>query len=212
MTERKPTKQTIAPELHRLDRRAAVRELIGDPDRYLIVTGLAGTKNDVLAATGADCATVFAMGGAMGGALPMGLGLALAQPQRRVLVVTGDGELLMNVGALATVSVLNPPNLGIVCVDNEHYGETGFQKSHTARGVNLALMAEGAGLTAVRTVTEAAQLDDAARLLWSTNCSTFVLLKVAADYPQGVQATWDAALVKNRFCTALSGKTSLSGK
>ena len=199
-------KNSIAPPLRRLDRRMAVRQIIGDPLRYLIVTGLAGTKNDVLAATGADCATVFAMGGAMGGAVPMGLGLALAQPQRRVLVVTGDGELLMNVGALATVAVLNPPNLGIVCVDNEHYGETGFQKSHTARGVNLAMMAEGAGLSTVRTVTEAAQLDDVAQLLWASRCSVFVLLKVAADYPQGVQATWDAALVKNRFCTALSGK------
>ena len=212
MTERKKAVQAAAAQLHRLDRRAAVQQLIGDPGRYLIVAGLAGTKNDVLAATGADCATVFAMGGAMGGAVSMGLGLALAQPKRRVLVVTGDGELLMNVGALATVAVLNPPNLGIVCVDNEHYGETGFQKSHTARGVNLALMAEGAGLSAIRTVTVPAQLADAARVLWESNCSTFVLLKVAADYPQGVHGTWDAALVKNRFCTALSGKTAVSGK
>ena len=200
---RKQAKRSAAPELNRLDRRAAVRYLIGDAGQYLIVAGLAGTKNDVLAATGADCATVFAMGGAMGGAVPMGLGLALAQPRRRVLVVTGDGELLMNVGALATVSVLNPPNLGIVCVDNEHYGETGFQKSHTARGVDLARMAEGAGIAAVRTVTGMAQLDDAARLLRDASCSAFVLLKVAADYPRGVRATWDAVLVKLRFRAAL---------
>ena len=143
------------------------------------------------------------MGGAMGGAVPMGLGLALAQPRRRVLVVTGDGELLMNVGALATVAVLNPPNFGIVCVDNEHYGETGFQKSHTARGVNLAVMAEGAGIGAVSTVTEASELDAAARLLRDTNGTAFVLLKVAADYPKGVRATWDAALVKSRFRAAV---------
>ena len=87
MTVRRKTRSVVAPPSHRLDRRAAVRQIIGDPDRYLIVAGLAGTKNDVLAATGADCATVFAMGGAMGGAVPMGLGLALAQPQRRVSTV-----------------------------------------------------------------------------------------------------------------------------
>ena len=198
------TTTASAPQPHRLDRREAVARLIGDGSEFLIVAGLAGTKHDVLAATGADCATVFAMGGAMGGAVAMGLGLALAQPRRRVLVVTGDGELLMNVGALATVAVLNPPNLGIICVDNEHYGETGFQKSHTARGVNLTVMAEGAGISATRTVTEAAQLEDAARLLRESNSSAFVLLKVAADYPKGVRASWDAALVKLRFRDALT--------
>ena len=200
------TQAMPAPPRSRLGRRAAVAHLIGDGSEFLIIAGLAGAKNDVLAATGADCATVFAMGGAMGGAVPMGLGVALAQPGRRVLVVTGDGELLMNVGALATVAVLNPPNFGIVCVDNEHYGETGFQRSHTALGVNLALMAEGAGINAVTTVTEEHQLDGAARLLRETNASTFVLLKVAADYPKGVRATWDAALVKLRFRAALMAR------
>ena len=192
-----------APELNRLQRRSAVARLIGDGSEFLIVAGLAGTKHDVLAATGPDCPTVFAMGGAMGGAVAMGLGLALARPRRRVLVVTGDGELLMNVGALATVAVLNPPNLGIVCVDNEHYGETGFQKSHTARGVNLAAMAQGAGIAAVSAVTESAQLGAAATLLRESNGSVFVLLKVAADYPPGIRTTWDAALVKLRFRDAL---------
>lgn len=193
-----------APEQARLERRPAIARLLGVPSDFLVVTGLAGTKNDVLAATGVDCPTVFAMGGAMGGAVPMGLGLALAQPTRRVLVVTGDGELLMNVGALATVAVLDPPNLGIVCVDNEHYGETGFQKSHTARGVDLAKMAEGAGLREVHTLTHPGQLDDAARRLRQANHSVFLLLKVLADYPPGVRATWDAALVKLRFRAALA--------
>ena len=73
----------------------------------------------------------------MGAAVTMALGLALAQPKRRVLCVTGDGELLMNLGSLATVAVMNPPNLTIVCVDNGHYGETGYQKSHTSLGVDL---------------------------------------------------------------------------
>ena len=76
----------------------------------------------------------------------MGLGLALARPDKRVLVVTGDGELLMNLGALATIAVINPPNLAILCVDNGHYGETGWQKSHTSLGVDLEKIAIGAGI------------------------------------------------------------------
>jgi len=83
----------------------------------------------------------FTMAGAIGGASMIGLGLALARPDKHVLVVTGDGELLMNVGALTTIVVLNPPNLAIVCVDNGHYGETGYQKSHASLGVDLERIA-----------------------------------------------------------------------
>src|SRR5258707_4463243 len=110
-----------------------------------MIAGLAGTARDLAALTD-DAAHVFGLGGAMGAACAMGLGLALARPDRRVLVLTGDGELLMNIGTLATIAVLNPPNLSIVCVDNGHYGETGYQKSHTSLGVDLEKMAIGAGL------------------------------------------------------------------
>ena len=119
-----------------LDRREAVPALIGRHEDFLIVTGLAGTARDVAALT-RDGAHIYTMAGAMGGAAMIGLGLALARRDRRVLVVTGDGELLMNVGALATIAVMNPPNLAIVCVDNGHYGETGYQQSHTSLGVDL---------------------------------------------------------------------------
>ena len=97
----------------------------------------------------------------MGAACMIGLGLALAQPKKQVLVVTGDGDLLMNVGALATIAVMNPPNLAIVCVDNGHYGETGWQKSHTSLGVDLEKMAIGAGIK--RTMTASQEVDLAAR-------------------------------------------------
>jgi len=123
-----------------LDRREAVPALIGRHEDFLIVTGLAGTARDVAALT-CDGAHTYTMAGAMGGACMIGLGLALARRDRRVLVVTGDGELLMNVGALATIAVMNPPNLAIVCVDNGHYGETGYQQSHTSLGVDLEKIA-----------------------------------------------------------------------
>src|SRR5581483_8497846 len=142
-----------------LDRVEAVPRLIGRHEDFLIVTGLASPANDVTAVTG-DSAHVFALGGAMGAACMVGLGLALAQPQKTVLVVTGDGELLMNVGALATIAVMNPPNLAIVCIDNGHYGETGWQKSHTSLGVDLEKMAGGAGIR--RTMTVVRESDIAA--------------------------------------------------
>jgi hypothetical protein len=119
-----------------LDRCEAVPALIGDPADFLIVTGLAGTARDIAALTH-DSAQIYTMAGAMGGAAMMGLGLALARPDKRVLVATGDGEILMNVGALATIAVLNPANFSILVVDNGHYGETGWQRSHTSLGVDL---------------------------------------------------------------------------
>jgi phosphonopyruvate decarboxylase len=189
-----------------LDRRAAVKALLDSQGSdVLIVAGLAGAKGDVLAAVGDD-PRLFGLGGAMGAAVSMGLGLALAQPDKRVLVVTGDGELLMNVGALATVAVANPSNLGIVCVDNEHYGETGFQRSHSGLGTDLAVMAQGAGIGAVRTVTEEDQLAEAGEMLRQSNGSAFVLLKVRVDEPPKVRFSWDAAFHKNRFRQALLGQ------
>src|SRR5207244_7756631 len=123
-----------------LDRREALPALIGRHEDFLIVAGLAGSARDIAALT-QNAAHGFTMGGAMGGACMIGLGLALARRDRRVLVVTGDGELLMNVGALATIALLNPPNLSIICVDNGHYGETGYQESHTSLGVDLEMIA-----------------------------------------------------------------------
>ena len=140
-----------------LDRNEAVPQLVGNHEDFLIVAGLAGTARDLTFLSN-DAPHVFALAGAMGAATAMGLGLALARPERRVLVVTGDGELLMNVGTLATVAVMNPPNLAVVCVDNGHYGETGYQKSHTSLGVDLEQMAIGAGIRTTRRVTRPKRL------------------------------------------------------
>src|SRR5919205_3516974 len=117
--------KTIAPAFV-LERSEAVPALIGRHEDFLIIAGLGGTACDVGAVTG-DAAHVYSLGGAMGAACMMGLGLALARPDKRILVVTGDGELLMNLGALAAIAVLDPANLAILCVDNGHYGETGWQ-------------------------------------------------------------------------------------
>src|SRR5258707_15865141 len=104
-----------------LDRREAAPALIGRHEDFLIVTGLAGTARDIAALT-RDGEHTFTMAGAMGAACMMGLGLALARADRRVLVVTGGGGLLMNVSALATIAVIKPAHLSLVCAGNRHYG------------------------------------------------------------------------------------------
>ncbi len=185
-----------------LDRRMAVPALIGRHEDFLFVTGLAGTARDIAALTG-DGAHVYTMAGAMGGAVMIGLGLALARPDKRVLAVTGDGELLMNVGALATVAIVNPANFAVLCVDNGHYGETGYQKSHTSLGVDLERIAAGSGIKRTLTVAGEAELAAGARLLREGNGSAFVLLKVKPTDPPAFKRNMDPAACRERFRAAL---------
>jgi thiamine pyrophosphate-dependent acetolactate synthase large subunit-like protein len=181
-----------------LDRREAVPAMVGDHKKLLIVCGLAGTSNDIAALTG-DTANIFTSGGIMGAAVSVGLGLAIAQPDRKVLVVTGDGELLMNVGSLATVAVHNPPNLAIMCVDNGHYGETGYQRSHTSLGVDLEQMARGAGIVNTRTVATQDELVDGKRALHESNGTSFVLLRVSTSPPAKFNRDRDAGRCATRM-------------
>ena len=185
-----------------LDRNEAVPRLVGRHEDFLIVAGLAGTARD-LTFLSRDAPHVFALAGAMGAATSMGLGLALARPERRVLVVTGDGELLMNVGTLATVAVMNPPNLAIVCVDNGRYGETGWQKSHTSLGVDLEQMAIGAGIRTTRQVTRPEQIPEASRLIRDGNGTSFVLVRVGPDESPPHKRDLDPAGERLRFLSAL---------
>ena len=187
-----------------LDRCEAVPALIGRHEDFLIVSGLAGTSRDVAALT-RDGAHSYTMAGAMGGSTMIGLGLALARPDRRVLVVTGDGELLMNVGALATIGVLNPANLAILCVDNGHYGETGYQKSHTSLGVDLEKIAMGSGIKATRTISGESEIADGARLLREGNGTAFVVLRVKPTDPPAFKRNMDPAACRHRFRAALLG-------
>jgi thiamine pyrophosphate-dependent acetolactate synthase large subunit-like protein len=135
------------------------------------------------------------MAGAMGGAVMIGLGLALARPDKRVLVATGDGELLMSIGALATVAILNPANFSILVVDNGHYGETGWQRSHTSLGVDLEKIAIGSGIQRTRTVSTEGDIADGARLLREGNGTAFVVLRVAPSEPPAYKRNFDLAAV-----------------
>lgn len=189
----------------RMDRGMAVPKLIGNHRDFLVIAGLAGSAKDIHALEeGADNAFLF--GGAMGGAVPMGLGLALMQPTRRILVVTGDGELLMNFSALATVTVSGARNIAIVCVDNERYGETGNQVAHTALGIDLALAAKGLGIRHTMTVTAPDELETARALIRRDDGPVFVHLKVNdGNPPKPSSRSWDAVERKLAFRKALLG-------
>jgi len=140
----------------RLDRRAAMRTLLETRGDLLLVTGLGSTTYDAAAAGDDD--RNFYLWGAMGAAAMIGLGLAVAQPERQVLVVTGDGEVLMGLGALATIGVQRPPNLAIAVFDNGRYAETGMQPSHTDGGVSLCGVARACGIEAVFDISDLAGL------------------------------------------------------
>jgi len=187
-----------------LDRVTAIPALIGRHQDFLFVTGLAGTSRDIAALTG-DGAHTYTMAGAMGGACMIGLGLALARRDKQVLVVTGDGELLMNIGSLATIAVMNPPNLSVICVDNGHYGETGYQKSHTSLGVDLEKIAAGSGIKRTLTIEKEDEISAGARLIREGNASSFVLLRVKPTEPPAYKRDLDPATTRTRFRAATLG-------
>lgn len=187
-----------------LDRREALPALIGRHEDFLIVSGLAGAAQDVAEIT-AEADSAFMFGGAMGGATMAGLGLALAQPQRKVLVVTGDGDLLMSLGSLATIAAQRPQNLAIICIDNAHYGETGNQETHTAMGVDLAGVAGACGFDNVMSVSQESALPAASAALRETG-PTFVLLRVTDGPSRRYRRNWDAVERKLVFRNALLAK------
>ena len=153
-----------------------------------------------------DGAHIYSMAGAMGGACAMGLGLALARRDKRVLVVTGDGELLMNLGTLATIAVLDPPNLSVIVVDNGHYGETGYQKSHTSLGVDLEKVAAGSGIKRTRTIDSEAGIAEGTRLIREGNGTAFVLLRINLAEPPTFKRDLNPATCRTRFRAAHASK------
>jgi thiamine pyrophosphate-dependent acetolactate synthase large subunit-like protein len=189
----------MTPVLHR---REVVAELLQDRGNLLVIAGLGSTAWDITAA--GDSPLSFPTWGAMGQAAMMGLGLALAQPRRRVLVITGDGEMLMGVGSLATIGVQHAANLSIVVIDNERYGETGMQATHTAQGVDLAAMARGCGFKNSWVVRKKAEVSDLRFALHGKDGPNFAQVKVVAEKVPLVLPPHDGVLLKERFRAALA--------
>jgi len=187
-----------------LNRRKVVEFLLGDRKGLLVVAGLGSTAWDVTAA--GDSPLNFPMWGAMGNAAMFGLGLALAQPKRRVLVLTGDGEMLMGMGSLATIGVQKPRNLVVVVIDNERYGETGMQRTHTAAGVDLSGVAKACGFRAARQVRNRSQLSSLRTAVHAAPGPFFAQVKVIAEKIPLVLPPRDGGLLKARFRKALLGE------
>jgi thiamine pyrophosphate-dependent acetolactate synthase large subunit-like protein len=186
-----------------LDRREVVKALLAQRDDALVVAGLGSSCYD---AGVYDHPNTFYLWGAMGAAAMIGLGLALAQPRRRVLVITGDGEMLMGLGSFATIGAQKPGNLAIVVLDNELYAETGMQPTHTARGVDLAGIAKAAGFAVAETVRIEDALDACVGQVYRTPGPVFFDVKVSAKrYPMSMRLR-DGAHIKNRFRENLLGQ------
>ena len=188
-----------------LRRRAVVAELLAGDDQLLVVCGLGAPAWDATAAGDRD--RTFPLWGAMGAAVPMGLGLALARPNDRVLVLTGDGEMLMGMGSLSTVGFQQPANLAVVVLDNERYGETGGQLTHTARFTDLAGVAAACGWPTTFTVREAEGAAGLATRLWSAPGPRLAVVKVSPQSDELVLPPRDGPLLKQRFRRALLGAT-----
>jgi thiamine pyrophosphate-dependent acetolactate synthase large subunit-like protein len=196
-------------EIYPLRRREVVARLVADRGELLVgaellvVGGLGAPSWDLTAA--GDHPLTFPLWGAMGGAAMIGLGLALAQPTRRVLVVTGDGEMLMGLGALATIAVQAPANLAVVVLDNERYGETGMQATHTAGPTNLSAVAAGAGFPVAGDIFDQAQLEAALPRVRAEPGPVFFNIKVRAEELPLVLPPKDGVRLKDRFRQALLG-------
>ena len=186
-----------------LNRRDVVSRIVRDRGDVLIITGLGSTTWDATAA--GDHPNNFYLWGGMGGAAVTGLGLARAQPGRRVIVLTGDGEMLMGIGSLATIGVAAPPNLAICVIDNQRYGETGMQETHTGHGVDLAAMAAGAGFAHTETVWTKKDVESAIPNLYETEGPVFVDIKVNTDYVPMVLPMRDGTAIRSRFREAVLG-------
>ena len=169
-----------------------------------MVAGLGSSAWDCCAA--GDHPLTFPLWGAMGSASMIGLGLALAQPKRRVLVVTGDGEMLMGLGSLATIGAQGPGNLAIVVLDNERYGETGMQKTHTGYGTDLASAARSCGFAQTRIVRRKTELEPMRASVYRTRGPLFFQVKIRAETVPLALPPRDGHALRHRFRESLLGE------
>ena len=192
----------------RLERRGAVHRLLRDRDPdLLVVAGLGSAIWD--AETAGETPLNFYLLGAMGSAVPTALGLATAQPDKRVMALVGDAELAMGLWALASVGWRRPENLSIVCLDNGRFGETGGQVSHTGLNLDLAGVAAASGLPTVRRVSDDAGVDELRELVLAGPGPVFGLVEITADMPPVQMPIRNGVIGMARFREALLGADAL---
>ena len=195
-------------------------------DATRLIVGLAGDA-PIIASLGHPAYDLFAAGdrpqnfytwGSMGLASSIGLGLALAQPDVRVIVLDGDGSLLMNLGSLATIGLLRPANLVVVVMDNQEYATTGGQPTPTAHGADLDAAARAMGIAATATVRTEAELErvldlgaepappaeaDQRRPQHPARQGPFFVVAKVRESPPTAKPPLDCVFIKQRFMSAL---------
>ena len=185
-----------------LERRGVVSGLLTARNDAVVVGGLGASTYDIAAAGDHD--RNFYLWGAMGGAVMIGLGVALAQPKLPVVVITGDGEMLMGMGSLATVGLQKPANLTIVVLDNEVYGETGGQASHTATTVDLVGVARACGISDARAIATMADVEAFAPILQDVSSGPrFASIKIDGANLERVLSSRDGTFIVTRLRGAL---------
>jgi thiamine pyrophosphate-dependent acetolactate synthase large subunit-like protein len=185
-----------------LERRSVVSSLLAERKGAIVIGGLGASTYDIAAAGDHD--RNFYLWGAMGGAVMIGLGVALAQPNLPVVVVTGDGEMLMGIGSLATVGLQKPKNLTIVVLDNEVYGETGGQASHTAATVDLVGVAKACGISDARTIATMTDVEAfAAGMQDVASGPRFASVKIDSANLERVLSSRDGTFIVTRIRGAL---------
>ena len=185
-----------------LDRRAVVSALLKDRGEAIAVGGLGASTYDIAAAGDHD--RNLYLWGAMGGAVMIGLGMALAQPKLPVVVITGDGEMLMGMGSLATVGLQQPGNLSIIVLDNEVYGETGGQASHTGASTDLVGIARCCGISDSRHLSTMAEIEAFAAELQDISAGPrFASVKIDPANLERVLSHRDGTFILNRLRGAL---------
>ena len=184
-----------------MNRREVVKTVLHKRAGILVVSGLGSPTYDVMAAGDND--RNYYLWGAMGSAAMVGLGLALSQPERKIVVLTGDGEMLMGLGSLATIAVMKPANLSIIVLDNGHYGETGMQLSHAGHGINLDKVADACGFGWTARIDDMDGVHDLRKRIHEQDDLNFARVIIAHDNPVRVMPSRDGVFIKNRFRAAL---------
>jgi thiamine pyrophosphate-dependent acetolactate synthase large subunit-like protein len=193
--------KSAGPAPNKISRRPFVAALLKQRGNALVVPGLGSPTWDISAA--GDSPDYLYSWGGMGLAVSTALGVALARPERRVLIITGDGEMMMGIGSLGVVADQAPGNLGILVLDNEHFGETGRQNGLTGTRTDLCKVAEGFGIAKTMLVTEDAQVGALADLMFKETGPTFAVAKIAITEDPWALPVKDGAAIARRFRIAL---------
>lgn len=191
-----------------LNRRDVVSRLLRDRGNAFAVSSLGNPTFDLSAA--GDTPLNFYLWGAMGGAAMIGLGMAIAQPDRKVVVIVGDGEMMMALGSLATIACEKQRNLILIVLNNEHYAETGMQPAHAGRGVRLGVVAQGAGFEDITLVDDLDGLERLADRLYQSNGPLFAEIKITTEPCAVSLPPRDGALLRSRFRQAVLGDIALT--